>query len=209
MMTNSRVQSRTSARRRALRRRLIPLVESIEQRTLLSTGIGFLQGYAYIDNNADSHFNSGDTASAGVTMQLFSSDGKTLLQSTKTDATGYYQFSGMAPGSYRLVELDPQKLATGMQASMTVDTATQVAANTAAITIADPSQALTWLSFLGSSVLFGALHGRWLAGTIAGMLYAAALYRRGSVSEAVLAHATTNGLIALAVLLGGLWSFWV
>ncbi len=27
----------------------------------------------------------------------------------------------------------------------------------------------TWLSFLLSSILFGALHGRWLAGTVAGM----------------------------------------
>ena len=30
----------------------------------------------------------------------------------------------------------------------------------------------TWLSFVVSSVLFGALHGRWLAGTVAGMCYA-------------------------------------
>ena len=44
----------------------------------------------------------------------------------------------------------------------------------------------TWLSFVASSVLFGALHGRWLAGTLAGMAYAAALYRRGHVEEAVL-----------------------
>src|SRR2546425_434021 len=39
----------------------------------------------------------------------------------------------------------------------------------------------TWLSFVASSLLFGALHGRWLAGTLAGMAYAAALYRRGPV----------------------------
>ncbi len=38
----------------------------------------------------------------------------------------------------------------------------------------------SWPSFLISSALFGALHGRWLAGTLAGMLYAGALYRRGS-----------------------------
>jgi len=30
----------------------------------------------------------------------------------------------------------------------------------------------TWLSFVVSSLLFGALHGRWLAGTVAGMCYA-------------------------------------
>jgi CAAX prenyl protease-like protein len=30
----------------------------------------------------------------------------------------------------------------------------------------------TWLSFVVSPLLFGALHGRWLAGTVAGMCYA-------------------------------------
>ena len=43
-----------------------------------------------------------------------------------------------------------------------------------------PLGRFTWLSFLLSSALFGVLHGRWLAGVVAGMLYAAALYRRGS-----------------------------
>jgi exosortase E/protease (VPEID-CTERM system) len=66
----------------------------------------------------------------------------------------------------------------------------------------------TWLSFVGSSVLFGALHGRWLAGTLAGMVYAVALYRRGRVAEAVYAHMTTNALIAAYVLWSGRWSMW-
>lgn len=66
----------------------------------------------------------------------------------------------------------------------------------------------TWLSFLGSSALFGSLHGRWLAGTLAGMLYAAAAYRRGRLSDAMLAHAVTNGLIAMTVLSDGAWSLW-
>ncbi len=66
----------------------------------------------------------------------------------------------------------------------------------------------TWLSFVGSSVLFGALHGRWLAGTLAGMAYAAALYRRGRVADAVYAHMTTNALIAAYVLWSGRWSMW-
>jgi CAAX prenyl protease-like protein len=66
----------------------------------------------------------------------------------------------------------------------------------------------TWLSFLVSSVLFGALHGRWLAGTVAGMCYAFALYRRGKVADAVIAHATTNALIAADVLVLGNWGLW-
>ena len=66
----------------------------------------------------------------------------------------------------------------------------------------------TWLSFLLSSVLFGALHGRWLAGTVAGMCYAFAMYRRGKVADAVIAHATTNALIAANVLILGNWGLW-
>jgi len=66
----------------------------------------------------------------------------------------------------------------------------------------------TWLSFVGSSVLFGLLHGRLLAGLLAGMLYALALYRRKELSDAVVAHATTNALIAAHVLATGTWSLW-
>jgi CAAX prenyl protease-like protein len=66
----------------------------------------------------------------------------------------------------------------------------------------------TWLSFLLSSLAFGLLHGRWLAGTLAGMAYALAVYRRGKLGDAVVAHMTTNGLIALVVLIMGKWSLW-
>jgi CAAX prenyl protease-like protein len=66
----------------------------------------------------------------------------------------------------------------------------------------------TWLSFVVSSVAFGLLHGRWFAGTLAGMAYAMALYRRGQMGEAVYAHMTTNALIAAYVLRFGRWSMW-
>lgn len=66
----------------------------------------------------------------------------------------------------------------------------------------------TWLSFLGSSILFGLLHERWLAGTLAGMAYALALYRRGRLGDAILAHIVTNALIAVWVLALGRWELW-
>jgi len=66
----------------------------------------------------------------------------------------------------------------------------------------------TWGSFLGSSILFGALHGEWLGGTLAGMIFAIALYRRGLLSDAVLAHATANGLLSAYVLATHNWSLW-
>ena len=72
-----------------------------------------------------------------------------------------------------------------------------------------PVGLFTWSSFLVSSVLFGALHGGyWLAGTIAGMTFALALYQRRSLGDAVVAHATTNGLIAVYVLTTGRWGVW-
>ncbi len=64
-----------------------------------------------------------------------------------------------------------------------------------------PLGLFSWSSFVISSLLFGALHGGfWLAGTIAGMAFAIALYQRRALGDAVLAHATTNGLIAFYVL---------
>ena len=66
----------------------------------------------------------------------------------------------------------------------------------------------TWLSFLLSSVLFGVFHGAWLAGTVAGMAYALARYRRGAVGDAVVAHMTTNLLLSGYVLVTGQWGYW-
>jgi exosortase E/protease (VPEID-CTERM system) len=71
-----------------------------------------------------------------------------------------------------------------------------------------PPGHLTWVSVAASSVAFGALHGRWLAGTLAGASYALALGRRGRLADAVLAHATTNALIAADVLATHNWSLW-
>ncbi len=66
-----------------------------------------------------------------------------------------------------------------------------------------------WVPFLISSIAFGLLHGdRWLAGTIAGMIYAFAMLRRGRIGEAAAAHAVTNALLAIFVLVTGNWQLW-
>jgi len=68
-------------------------------------------------------------------------------------------------------------------------------------------KAYTAASLLVSSLAFGILHGeRWIAGTIAGALYAAALIRRGRIGDAVAAHATTNGLLMASTLVTGQWN---
>jgi exosortase E/protease (VPEID-CTERM system) len=66
----------------------------------------------------------------------------------------------------------------------------------------------TWPAFLLSSGLFGVFHGRWVAGSLAGMGYALALTRRGQLADAVLAHMTTNALIAAYVLSHNAWALW-
>ena len=71
-----------------------------------------------------------------------------------------------------------------------------------------PLNRFTWFSFLVSSVVFGLLHGRWIAGIIAGMLFALALYRRGQMGDAVIAHMTANALIAAYVLVYAKWALW-
>jgi exosortase E/protease (VPEID-CTERM system) len=68
---------------------------------------------------------------------------------------------------------------------------------------------LTFLSIAVSSIAFGILHGdRWLAGTIAGVIYALTLRQRGRIGDAVVAHAITNALLTAWVLLSGNWQLW-
>jgi exosortase E/protease (VPEID-CTERM system) len=70
-------------------------------------------------------------------------------------------------------------------------------------------QRWSFLAVSLSSVAFGLLHGeRWIAGTIAGMLYAGAQKWRGRIGDAVVAHGITNGFISIWVLWGGHWSLW-
>jgi exosortase E/protease (VPEID-CTERM system) len=66
----------------------------------------------------------------------------------------------------------------------------------------------SWLPFLLSSALFAAMHGRWLAGFLAGACYAWSMYRRDRVFDAFISHAVTNGLIACEVLLLGHYRLW-
>jgi len=67
----------------------------------------------------------------------------------------------------------------------------------------------TYLAVLASSVAFGVLHGgRWIAGSVAGVIYAVAFLRRGRIGDAVFAHALTNALLAAWVLMGGRWYLW-
>jgi exosortase E/protease (VPEID-CTERM system) len=68
---------------------------------------------------------------------------------------------------------------------------------------------LTLASVAGSSVAFGMLHpGAVVAGSLAGVAYAFAQSLRGRTADAVIAHATTNALIAIYVLAFDAYWLW-
>jgi exosortase E/protease (VPEID-CTERM system) len=65
-----------------------------------------------------------------------------------------------------------------------------------------------WLSWFATSLAFGSLHSSWLAGALAGAAYSLAVYHRGRLADGVVAHATTNALLAGWVLAFGRWDLW-
>lgn len=70
---------------------------------------------------------------------------------------------------------------------------------------ADPG-AFSWLALAVTSVVFGLLHERWMAGALAGAAYAFVLCRTRSLSAAVQAHIASNALIALFAAAAGAWT---
>jgi len=66
--------------------------------------------------------------------------------------------------------------------------------------------AFSWLALIVSSVAFGALHERWLAGTLAGAMFALLMLRGGRLGDAVAAHAIANALIFAWALAFQQWS---
>lgn len=72
-----------------------------------------------------------------------------------------------------------------------------------------PFSAVTILSICLSSAAFGLMHGQqWIVGTLAGLAYAGLMKREGRISDAIVAHATSNFLLAVWVLSRGDWSLW-
>jgi len=72
-----------------------------------------------------------------------------------------------------------------------------------------PFAAVTVLSIALSSLAFGLMHGRqWLPGIFAGLAFAGVMKWRGRLSDAVVAHATTNLLLAVWVLVQSDWGQW-
>ena len=69
-------------------------------------------------------------------------------------------------------------------------------------------RSVAWPAALVSSALFGALHGRPLAGTLSGLAFLWVAQRSGRLADAVIAHATTNALLAAYVVASKSWWLW-
>jgi exosortase E/protease (VPEID-CTERM system) len=67
----------------------------------------------------------------------------------------------------------------------------------------------SYMAVIASSLVFGALHrDRWIVATIAGLIYAVAMIRRGKIWDAIAAHAISNAMLAAWVLFGSKWYYW-
>ncbi len=62
------------------------------------------------------------------------------------------------------------------------------------------------VAVLISSVAFGALHGAWVAGIVAGLAYAFVRLRSQHVGDAIAAHAVTNLIVFVFAACSGQWS---
>jgi exosortase E/protease (VPEID-CTERM system) len=70
-------------------------------------------------------------------------------------------------------------------------------------------QSVRWPAIAVSAVAFGLMHGSlWFPGIVAGVAYGAVAVRTGKIGESVAAHATTNTLVAMQVLLLDQWQLW-
>jgi exosortase E/protease (VPEID-CTERM system) len=64
------------------------------------------------------------------------------------------------------------------------------------------------MAILGSAMLFGVLHGAWLSGTLAGVIYVLVRMKSGNLIDAIVAHAITNAMVTLYVITTQAWSYW-
>jgi exosortase E/protease (VPEID-CTERM system) len=68
--------------------------------------------------------------------------------------------------------------------------------------------ALPWRGIAISSLAFGLLHHRPLAGIAAGLAYGIIYRRRGVLGDAVVAHAVTNAALVVVAWYTGRWDLW-
>jgi exosortase E/protease (VPEID-CTERM system) len=72
-----------------------------------------------------------------------------------------------------------------------------------------PYQSVRWPALCATAAIFCLGHGAlWLPALVAGLAYGLVVIQRGRLGEAVIAHATTNAFVAVAVLRWHQWQLW-
>ena len=75
--------------------------------------IAAISGHVYHDRNDDGQIDKGEEGIPGVTIELRSATDGSLVATTKTDGTGFWEFPTVAPGTYTVVEIHPEKWVDG------------------------------------------------------------------------------------------------
>jgi hypothetical protein len=115
-------------------------IEGMENRDM--PAVGLLQGFSFLDQNANGVNDPSDPKNVGVTINLRNSEGS-VVASTRTDGEGYYAFTGVKAGQYTVEQATPtSQVSSGVQVSTIVTKATATSLNAARVTIpaTDPSQ---------------------------------------------------------------------
>ena len=73
-----------------------------------------ISGVVHVDNDGDCVRDADESPLEGVAIELRDAGGN-LVASTTTDSEGRYQFNDLAPGEYRIFELQPDGLFQGGQ----------------------------------------------------------------------------------------------
>jgi hypothetical protein len=77
-------------------------------RLIVGPTTGSISGGVFRDANGNGIIDFGEAVIPGVTVRLLNSTGTTLLAATTTGANGFFSFTGLGPGLYRVQEIDPQ-----------------------------------------------------------------------------------------------------
>jgi len=70
------------------------------------------------------------------------------------------------------------------------------------------ARSVSFKAILLSSLVFAMAHTLWLAAIVAGLLYAWLYKRTGKLWAPIVAHAVTNGVLGIWVVMMGQWQFW-
>src|SRR5487761_2089385 len=130
------------------KRKMRPVVEAIERRELMTGGVGFISGTAFLDQANTGLLNATDPYLPGATIQLFSAGNTTPIATTTTDANGAYLFNNLAPGTYTVTETPPTGYeATAAQVLSNVEPGTVTAPNSIQVVV--PNTSPLYLNYTG------------------------------------------------------------